>query len=189
MPIYEAIHAERCSLFPLESRDREDVAAIYRSEKVRLYLGGPVSGSVFEQKFDSLLGGIDARQWAVRDRTVGRFIGLVALSQHHDGHDVEVSYQLLPAFWGKGFATEAVGAVVHYALSTLGLPRLLAETQAANLRSRRLLEKLGMTAARYVVRFGVEQIVYERTRSRDDEIAPDGDPAPACRPGGQPGLA
>jgi ribosomal-protein-alanine N-acetyltransferase len=169
MPIADTIHVERCSLFRLDACDREDVAAIHGNENVRRYLGGPVRGPVFEQKFDHLLSGIDGTHWVIRDRTAGRFMGLVALSRHHDGHDVELSYQLLPAFWGKGFATEAVGAVVQHALGALRLPRLLAETQAANHRSRRLLEKLGMTAARSVVRFGAEQIVYQRMASRDHD--------------------
>jgi ribosomal-protein-alanine N-acetyltransferase len=43
----------------------------------------------------------------------------------------------------------------------LALPRVLAETQAANHRSRRLLERLGMTATRTAVRFGARQIIYE----------------------------
>src|SRR5271155_4428918 len=46
------------------------------------------------------------------------------------------------SFWGQGLARETVGALIGYASSVLGLPKLLAETQAANLRSRRLLEQL-----------------------------------------------
>jgi ribosomal-protein-alanine N-acetyltransferase len=90
-------------------------------------------------------------------------VGLVEISRRHDLVDDEVSYEFLPKVWGTGIAREAVAAVLNHAFEWLGYQRLIAETQAANLPSRRLLEKLGMVHERDVVRFGAPQVIYAMT--------------------------
>ncbi len=57
----------------------------------------------------------------------------------------EVGWRLAPAHWGKGFATEAAGEAVRFAFEELGLGSLVSFTVAANERSRRVMERLGMT--------------------------------------------
>jgi ribosomal-protein-alanine N-acetyltransferase len=73
---------------------------------------------------------------------------------------MEMSYALFPVFWGRGLATEALTQASRLAFSELGLPRIMAETQAKNLRSTSLLKRIGMTEERRVFRFGEEQIIY-----------------------------
>jgi RimJ/RimL family protein N-acetyltransferase len=49
-----------------------------------------------------------------------------------------------PAHQGRGYATEAAQAMVHYAFSTLRLPRVIATTEFDNLASQGVMRKLGM---------------------------------------------
>jgi RimJ/RimL family protein N-acetyltransferase len=58
---------------------------------------------------------------------------------------VEVGWRLAPAYWGRGFATEAAREVVRFAFQALGMTSLVSFTVAANNRSRRVMERLGMT--------------------------------------------
>ncbi|WP_235014080.1 GNAT family N-acetyltransferase [Parafrankia sp. BMG5.11] len=58
---------------------------------------------------------------------------------------VEVLYSLSPAAWGRGFATEAARAVVDHALTTVGLPEVLAEVDEGNTASTRVITRLGLT--------------------------------------------
>lgn len=101
--------------------------------------------------------------WAVRlrDQNEAGCIGLVVIGPHHDDRLSELSYQFLPAYWGRGLALECTTAVLRHAFDILRLPGLVSETQAANQPSRRLLERLGMRKARTVERFGAAQIIYE----------------------------
>lgn len=46
--------------------------------------------------------------------------------------------------WGSGYATEAALAVLGFAFTNLGVERIEAECDAANVRSIRVLEKPGM---------------------------------------------
>jgi RimJ/RimL family protein N-acetyltransferase len=58
---------------------------------------------------------------------------------------VEIGWRLAFDFWGRGFATEGARAVVRYAFEELGLDSIVSFTVPENLRSRRVMEKLGMT--------------------------------------------
>jgi RimJ/RimL family protein N-acetyltransferase len=56
---------------------------------------------------------------------------------------VEIGYSVLPAFRGRGFATELVAALVSRAFSTPGVISIIAHTQADNLGSITVLERCG----------------------------------------------
>ncbi|WP_264298240.1 GNAT family N-acetyltransferase [Bacillus sp. B1-b2] len=87
-------------------------------------------------------------------------MGLVSLDPHHDEVYPELSYQFLPKWWGKGYATEVVQFLTFFALNELKLSNLIAETQTANKSSCRLLERIGMKFERSITRFGAEQAIY-----------------------------
>jgi len=55
----------------------------------------------------------------------------------------EIGYWLGPPFWGCGYATEAVRALIDHAFGDLGYEVLMAGTRVSNLASRRVLEKCG----------------------------------------------
>jgi RimJ/RimL family protein N-acetyltransferase len=61
--------------------------------------------------------------------------------------ECELSYTLDPAFWGQGFATEAVRCVLDYARDVLRLAYAISAIQPQNARSRRVAERLGARAA------------------------------------------
>lgn len=58
----------------------------------------------------------------------------------------EVGYILHPDFWGRGLATEAVGAAVDHVFATRDIETLTADVDPENAGSIRLLERLGFTA-------------------------------------------
>ena len=57
---------------------------------------------------------------------------------------VELLYALSPAYWGRGLATEAAGAVVDWGFANLAVPEIQAFTRKEHTASRRVLEKLGL---------------------------------------------
>lgn len=155
------IETGRCVLRPLQEADRDDVYRLYQNEDVRHFLGGVVDRPIFNERFDGMLQA-EEQNWAVRLRETGEFVGLTNLAPHHDGEDYELSYQLLPNHWGRGLAQEILEAAISYASRTMGLNRIVSETQKANIRSIRLLKKIGMSPGRTVTRFGNEQIIYQK---------------------------
>jgi len=87
--------------------------------------------------------------FAAELRTTGEFIGYVGLSvpafQAHFTPCVEIGWRIAATHWNQGLATEGARAVLEYALDTLGLPEVVSFTVPANLASRRVMEKIGMT--------------------------------------------
>lgn len=74
-------------------------------------------------------------------------IGTANLEIDPAGRTAMLGYALARAHWGRGLATEAATVVVRWGFATHDLVEIWASTDAANVRSRRVLEKLGMTFA------------------------------------------
>lgn len=55
----------------------------------------------------------------------------------------EIGYEIIPAHWRNGFASEAVSEVVSYGFAALGLTRIGAVVFTENEASNRLLVKMG----------------------------------------------
>jgi [ribosomal protein S5]-alanine N-acetyltransferase len=161
-PLNPMLQTNRCNLRAPCAENSEQFFALNSNPEVRRYLGGLRSNVQINERFDLFLNSIGS-YWVVEQKNDQKFIGIVSLNLHHDGVDTEVSYEFLPAYWGKGFATETVLQVLEYALHELRLPRVVAETQIANEKSIRLLERIGMRFDREVERFGAKQAIYVTT--------------------------
>ncbi len=73
------------------------------------------------------------------------FIGLVALNLGKPKYrSAEIWFKLLPEFWGKGYATEAVNDIIHFGFHDLNLHRIEAGCAVENIASIKVLEKAGM---------------------------------------------
>jgi RimJ/RimL family protein N-acetyltransferase len=87
----------------------------------------------------------------VEDRATGRLIGDVGLAPADDEPGViKIGYTIDPAYQGRGYATEAIGALVDYAFDVLGAEIVRAYASSENLPSHRVAEKAGL---RLVERF------------------------------------
>lgn len=58
-------------------------------------------------------------------------------------HDDEIGFLFAPAYWGQGFAREALQAVIAHAFGTRGLAQIRADVDPRNARSLGLLTRLG----------------------------------------------
>jgi RimJ/RimL family protein N-acetyltransferase len=64
--------------------------------------------------------------------------------ENPDDGEATIGYELDPAYWGRGFATEAATQMLSFAFGHLGLRRVIAWCHVDNADSIRVLEKLGM---------------------------------------------
>ncbi len=83
--------------------------------------------------------------YAAELRETESFIGFIGLSAPGFMPGVEIGWRLAPQYWNRGLATEGARAVLRYAFENLALDEVVAFTVPANLPSRRVMEKLGMT--------------------------------------------
>ncbi|KIL49106.1 GNAT family N-acetyltransferase [Jeotgalibacillus campisalis] len=152
---------KRCIIKNVCTRDAGEIKALYMNKDVRKYLGGVLEEDAIQAVIERVFHSSETLfYWVVREKNTDRFMGTVCLDPHHEGNDLELSYQFLPKWWGKGYATEALPFIINYAFDELKLSKLVSETQTANSSSCRLLEKSGMTVERVITRFGAEQAIY-----------------------------
>jgi RimJ/RimL family protein N-acetyltransferase len=108
------------------------------------------------QQSDSLIEAIESGfeqrgfgLWAVEVRATGTFIGFTGLNEPsleaHFTPAVEVGWRLARAAWGEGYATEAARASLAFGFEEIGLDQVVSFTSAVNMRSRAVMERIGMT--------------------------------------------
>jgi RimJ/RimL family protein N-acetyltransferase len=146
-----------------EAGDRPGFIDLFASDDVRRYLGGAHSRSELEKAVPEVPGR-HVGNFAVE--TADGFIGAVTVNRRdptRPGHvragggDVEVGYTFLPRYWGRGYATEAVGAALAWVTQVLpGEPVVLC-TQSANEPSVRLAGRLGFVEVERFKEFEAEQ--------------------------------
>ena len=87
--------------------------------------------------------------WAVEVIGGAPFIGFIGLSVPPFDAPfmpcVELGYRLAFEHWGRGYATEGSRAAIRFGFSTVGLSEIVAMTSVGNQRSRRVMERLGMS--------------------------------------------
>jgi RimJ/RimL family protein N-acetyltransferase len=87
--------------------------------------------------------------WAVELPGEAEFIGFVGLTLHdfeaHFTPAVEVGWRLERSYWGRGFASEAARAAMADGFDRAALDEIVSFTVPANVRSVRVMQRLGMT--------------------------------------------
>jgi RimJ/RimL family protein N-acetyltransferase len=80
------------------------------------------------------------------DRTFIGYVGLAVPSFEASFTPCfEIGWRLSAHHWGRGLATEGARAAVKHAFGELGLDEIVSFTVPGNVRSRRVMEKIGMT--------------------------------------------
>jgi len=103
--------------------------------------------------------------WAICERESGKLIGNIRLSfSFRERASGELNYFLDEAYWGRGYMTEAVRAVMAYGFGQGGMRRISAYCVRENAASCRVMEKCGMR------REGVFLQAYHRDGAYYDEI-------------------
>jgi len=103
--------------------------------------------------------------WSVVTRdSPDEFLGWVCLVPL-PGHDmVEIGWRFRQAAWGQGYATEAARLLVHHGFSAAGLDAIVAVVKPQNVRSLRIVEKLGLAPDGTCVAYGEELLLYRLAR-------------------------
>lgn len=84
--------------------------------------------------------------WAVIHKDTGKMIGTCGFAElDFENNSAEIGYVINPAFWKKGYATEAVKKVLEFGFYELNLHRIEARYIVGNDVSRRVMEKCGMS--------------------------------------------
>ena len=96
-------------------------------------------------------------EWAWAERAAGKYVGFVIVpnraaepaglfelrQMQPDFFRAELGFFIEPAYWGTGLFTEAARLVLDFAFRVVGIHRIEARATVDNIRSNRVLRKLG----------------------------------------------
>ena len=140
------VRTERLLLRGWTDADRPAYAAINADPLVMEFLGPLQSREEVDAHIDRMVA-----HWAEHGYGLwcvdldGACIGFTGLATPGFMPGVEVGWRLASAQWGHGYAPEAARAALAFGFDVLGLAEILSFTTVRNVKSRRVMEKLGMT--------------------------------------------
>jgi ribosomal-protein-alanine N-acetyltransferase len=150
------IEAPRLCLRPVHEDDVDALYRIFSHPEVMRYWGAPALADreAAVQLLKEIHDGFQGRRamkWGVAQRTDNALIGTTTLfNLNLENRRAELGYGLDRNYWGKGYMTEALQALLHYAFEGLGLHRLEADVDPRNAASIRTLERLGFQREGYL---------------------------------------
>jgi RimJ/RimL family protein N-acetyltransferase len=131
--------------------DREPFAAINADPDVMEHFPKVLTRRESDEMIDRIETGFEQHGiglWAVEVRATGRLAGFTGLWPiEFDAHftpATEVGWRLAKDTWGKGYAPEAAAAALADGFGRLGLAEVVSMTSTTNLKSQRVMQKLGM---------------------------------------------
>jgi RimJ/RimL family protein N-acetyltransferase len=144
----DIIATERLLLRPLAKSDAEAIAALADNYKVVVMLARLPYPYRLEhaREYIALIGkrSLDERPFALcRKDGAKELMGVASCERREKGEPPELGYWLGEPYWGKGYMSEAVKAVVRHAFTSGGHQRLVSSCRLQNHASRRVLEKAG----------------------------------------------
>lgn len=145
------VDTERLRLRQWRESDRLPFAAMNADPQVMEFFPALQSRQASDASIDAWQAQFVERgwsNWAVERLTDGVFIGFVGLSIPRRtlpfSPCVEVGWRLARSYWGCGYATEGGRAALRMGFERLALDEIVSFTSIGNLRSRAVMERLGM---------------------------------------------
>lgn len=145
------LQTERLLLRRMQVSDADDMFAYARRADVTKYLTWePHPDRAYTEDYLQYLATRyrigDFYDWGVTLRGSGRLVGTCGFTSFDFPHNsAQVGYVLNPEYWGQGIMAEALRAVIRFGFHELNLHRIEAFYIDGNSRSRRVMEKVGMT--------------------------------------------
>jgi RimJ/RimL family protein N-acetyltransferase len=146
------LETERLILRPWRDTDRVPFARINADPRVMEFLSAPLSPEKSGALMDRAIAHFERHgfgPWAAQLKTDGSLIGFIGLMvPTFEGHFtpcVEIGWRLVFDFQGQRLATEGAQEVLQRGFADFGLDQIVSFTATGNTRSRRVMEKLGMS--------------------------------------------
>jgi ribosomal-protein-alanine N-acetyltransferase len=146
------LRTERLRLRRWSDADLEPFAVLNADPVVMEHFPAPLTRAESDDlvaRIESTFEDEEVGLWAVEVTQTGSFAGFVGLwpatFEAHFTPAMEVGWRLAREHWGHSYAPEAARAALADGFERLGLEEIVSMTAVGNDRSRRVMEKLGMT--------------------------------------------
>lgn len=166
------VETARLRLRPHRTADFAACCALWGDPEVVRHIGGQPSPSdavwmrMMQYRGHWALMGYG--YWLAEERATGEFVGEVGIADFRRVIDPpidgipEAGWALAPAAWGRGYATEAVTAVLAWAATHLGDPPIACIIDPGNLASLRVAAKLDFHETARTTWRGAPTVLFRR---------------------------
>jgi RimJ/RimL family protein N-acetyltransferase len=151
MPDQRQLSTKRLLLRPWHPDDFEPFAALNADPRVMEFFPSVLSRHDSDALAERIAAHIETHGWglwAVEVPGATAFAGYVGLAEPSFAAPftpcVEIGWRLAHEHWGQGYAIEGARAALAFGFTALKLDEIVSFTVPANLRSRRVMERLGM---------------------------------------------
>lgn len=131
--------------------DREPFARINADPRTMEFFPAPLTRAESDALVDRIEAAIERHGfgfWALELRESGALAGFTGLNvpafEAPFTPAVEIGWRLAPEHWGRGYASEAARAALDVGFERAGLDRIVSFTAVPNVRSQRVMERIGM---------------------------------------------
>ena len=145
------LRTRRLILRQWKESDLLPFARMNADQRVMEFMLGKMTKEETRQSIERIKKHFDAHgfgHWAVEIADSKKFIGCVGLNIPRYtlpfSPCVEVAWRICAEEWGKGYAPEAANEALRDGFERVGLQEIVSFTALTNLKSRRVMEKLGM---------------------------------------------
>jgi ribosomal-protein-alanine N-acetyltransferase len=153
--VFPLLESERLLFREIISSDSNDLFLIRTDDKVMRFMDLPKMGSISDAEkwiqscFESYKTG-NGISWGIIEKTSNNFIGYFCYWRIIKEHcRAEIGYALNKKFWGSGYMTECLKAMIKYGFNELQLHSIEANVNPQNENSIKLLEKIGFIKEAY----------------------------------------
>ncbi len=159
------VETERLLLRKWKDEDAAAVADIYLKPEVMKFIPGGVWSPDRTARAIARMRELDIEHgygfYPVVVKSLGTIIGHCGLGLLEQTPEIEVAYILDSPHWGRGYASEAVRAILTHGFSRLNIPRIVAVAFPENVRSIGVMRSVGMTPIGLAHHFGATLVKYE----------------------------
>jgi ribosomal-protein-alanine N-acetyltransferase len=140
------MQTERLVMRALRVEDAEALHPMYSDVDANHYGSHPATVTLDDTvaRLEKAVADTDWRAWAITLKGDDTAIGTVACYEKRQGKVTEIGYILKRAYWGNGYVTEAVAALIDLLFSE-GQRRIFADTDPDNAPSIAVVKRLGFT--------------------------------------------
>ncbi|WP_345225295.1 GNAT family N-acetyltransferase [Hymenobacter koreensis] len=167
---------DRLALRPITEADYDLYYLLNTEPEVMRHIGAPRSPEVVREYLRNMAADYTRwpglGRWFTVEKATGAVVGIHLFKPLENTEHIELGYRLLPAYWGRGYATEMGRALVRYGFEQLQLPRVVGVTSPENVDSQRVLEKCGLRFQRMAHFYGAEQRFYALDNPAAASVAP-----------------
>ncbi len=164
------MHTERLFIRPFTLDDAEEYLPLVSDPDVIRYTGEEPQTSV--ESVREILATRPLRDYAIHgfgrmaciEKSSGRLIGFSGLKFLNELQEVDIGYRFLPAYWGKGYATESAHVLMQQGANEFGIDRIIGLVQPENKASSNVLLKLGLGFERKICLAGFDLDLYATVR-------------------------